>query len=478
MQLLLTHAYFLAADPREQSIMRPYPPLGILSIAAYMEERGVDVSVFDTTFSTPEAFREHLLATRPPFVGIYTNLMTKVNVLAAIRFIKSRPELASTRVILGGPEVTHHVDRFLEHGADAIVIGEGEQTLHELIEAWSSILPISLENVPGIAFRNDRGEVVRTAERTLIKQLDSLPVPKREAIDLRRYLDVWKRHHGASAISVSTMRGCPFSCRWCSRAVYGESYRRRSPKRVVDELMMLRERYAPDTIWFVDDVFTINPRWMEEFAREVTERGAAIPYECITRADRLSQRMVELLKQSGCFRVWIGAESGSQKILDAMDRRVKVEQVQEMIQLSKRHGIETGTFIMLGYPGETEEDILLTIEHLKRSDPDQYTTTIAYPITGTPFYEEVEHDITLRPAWESSSDREIDIRRPYTRRYYAFALSRIKHEVALHKLRGSSRGLSLAAARHGLKAVAARIGMRLERGRSAAPPATIASSDH
>lgn len=461
MKVLLTHAYFLASDAREQSIMRPYPPLGILSISAYLDEHGVDVSVYDTTFSTPELFRRHVLETRPDVVGIYTNLMTKTSVLAAVRFIRSSPELAGTRVVLGGPEVTHHVDRFLAQGVDAIVIGEGEQTMRELIEAWSSILPISLANVHGIAYRDGDGATVRTPERALLKDINVLPFPKRDAIDLDRYLATWKKHHGMSAISVSTMRGCPFSCRWCSRAVYGESYRRRAPKRVVDELVMLRERYNPDTIWFVDDVFTINPRWMEEFTREVNQRGAVIPYECITRADRLNQRMVEALKESGCFRVWIGAESGSQKILDAMDRRVKVEQVQAMIQLCKAHGIETGTFIMLGYPGETEEDILATIEHLKRSDPDQFTMTVAYPITGTPFFEEVQGAIEVMPEWETSSDRDIEIRRPYSRRYYTFAMSRINHEVQLQKLRNANRILSVDAARHGLKMMMARVGMRL-----------------
>lgn len=461
MKVLLTHAYYLSADPREQAIMRPYPPLGILSIAAYLEERGVDVSVFDTTFSTPESFQTHLRETRPEVIGIYTNLMTKVNVLAAIRYVRSIPELAGTRVVLGGPEVTHHADRFLEHGADAIVIGEGEETLFELVNTWSSLLPISLANVQGIAYRGGDGAVIRTPERTLIKDISTLPIPKREAIDLTRYLDAWKRHHGSNAISVSTMRGCPFSCRWCSRAVYGESYRRRAPRRVVDELVMLRERYAPDTIWFVDDVFTINPRWMEEFTREVTSRNAVIPYECITRADRLNERMVQALKESGCYRVWIGAESGSQKILNAMDRRVTVEQVQTMIQLCKKHGIETGTFIMLGYPGETEEDILQTIEHLKRSDPDQFTMTVAYPITGTPFFEEVQETIVTMPEWESSTDREIEIQRPYSRRYYTFAMSRINHEVQLHKLRAANRTLSVDAARHGVKAMVARLGMKL-----------------
>lgn len=438
--------------------MKPYAPLGILYIAAYLEEQGVDVSLYDTTFSSREDFQRHLLDQRYDAIGIYTNLMTKLNVLETIRFIKRTPELAGMKVVLGGPEVTHHVDKFLGHGADVIVIGEGEETMHELITALATELPIT--DVKGIAFRDDTGEVVRTPARELIKDIDRLPMPKRSGIDLTKYLKTWREHHGRSAVSVSTMRGCPYSCRWCSRAVYGDSYRRRSPALVVEELARIRDEYGPDTIWFVDDVFTINHRWLEEFARLTKERDVTIPYECITRADRLNEHAVKLLKESGCFRVWIGAESGSQKILDAMERRVTVEQVREMIHLSKRHGIETGTFIMLGYPGETEEDILDTIEHLKRSAPDHFTVTVAYPIAGTPLYEDVGGILTTIPEWALSTDRDIDFQRPYSRQYYRFAMSRIHNEVQAHKL-GSKP--SIRAARHHAKALVATIGMRWER---------------
>jgi radical SAM superfamily enzyme YgiQ (UPF0313 family) len=461
MQTLLTHAYFLAADEKEQAIMRPYPPLGILSIAAYLEERGAAVEVFDTTFSTPDAFRAMLLEKRPDVIGMYTNLMTRPRIVELLHFIRSRGELDHTKVVLGGPEVTHHVEKFLHAGADAIVIGEGEETMYELVRAWETGMPPG--DVAGIAYRDDTGEIQRTPARMLLKQIDELPMPKRDAIDLTRYLDTWKKHHGMNAVSISTMRGCPFSCRWCSRAVYGDSYRRRSPARVADEMQHIHDNYHPDTLWFVDDVFTINHRWLEEFAAELKRRGLKIPYECITRADRLNEKAVALLKESGCFRVWIGAESGSQKILDAMDRRVTVDQVREMIHLSKQYGIETGTFIMLGYPGETEEDIVATIDHQKRSNPDHYTVTVAYPIAGTPFFDDVQTTIVNQLPWETSTDRDIEIARPYSKRYYQFAMSRVFNEVALHRMEQASKQLSLRYAKHRLKAMAAKAGMQWER---------------
>jgi anaerobic magnesium-protoporphyrin IX monomethyl ester cyclase len=465
MKVLLTHGYFLGEDPKEQRLMRPYPPLGILYLAAYLERKGIAAEVFDSTFSSPAALQQHLLETRPDVLGIYTNLMTKLNVLAIIRFVRAQPALAATRIVLGGPEVTHHADRFLEHGAHAIVVGEGEETLHALVAAWSD--GSSVADIPGIAFRDGGGAVVRTPPRPLLRDMNELPVPKREAVDLRPYLDAWRSRHGTNAVSVSTMRGCPYSCRWCSRAVYGESYRRRAPALVVDEIEEIARRYQPDSLWFVDDVFTINHRWLEAFTAEVERRKVRVPYECITRADRLNQRSVELLKRSGCFRVWIGAESGSQKILDAMDRRVTVEQVREMIQLSKQHGIETGTFIMLGYPGETAADIEATIEHLKRADPDQFTITVSYPIKGTPFYDDAVNDMIDPGPWERSTDRDIRLKRPHSSLYYWFATTRVIHEVRQAKLARAARAAgaatpSLAAAKHRVKALIGRAGMRID----------------
>lgn len=462
--ILLTHGYFLAEDRKEQAIMKPYPPLGLLSIAAYLRQYGLEPQVYDTTFSTFNQFCAALLEQPPEYVGIYTNLMTKLRVLEIIRFIRNSPQLSGTRIFLGGPEVTYHVESFLEHGADAIVIGEGEETTHELLNAWSG--SGDLQSVHGIAYTGESGETLRTPPRTLLKQIDALPAPARDAIDLHAYIRTWKRHHGRSAVSINTMRGCPYTCRWCSRAVYGSSYRRRSPAIVVDEIEQIKRTYNPDTLWFVDDVFTINPTWLRTFAEEVNSRNAVIPFECITRADRLNEEMINLLVRAGCYRVWIGAESGSQRVLDAMDRRVTVERVQEMIVLSKKRGMETGTFIMLGYPGETEQDILETIEHLKACNPDHYTVTTAYPITGTPLYQEVHNRLTVQPAWESSTDRDLDFERTYPRRYYEFALRRLYNEVELHRLRiggGSFRQQAERAA----KAAVARIGMRWVRLRGA-----------
>ncbi len=444
--------------------MRPYPPLGLLYVSAYLKRQNVDCSIFDTTFSTKEKLKAYLISHRPRFIGIYVNLMTRLNVLEIMRFIREHPELKHTYIILGGPEVRAHKENFLKAGANVIVLGEGEETMYDVVSTLGNAFSPFLDTIPGIAFVNAKGEVTETAERPLKKDIDQLPMPDRLGIDLQAYLDTWKKYHGKATTSLSTMRGCPYTCRWCSRAVYGLSYRRRSPKKVVDEIQWMQTHFEVDAYWVVDDVFTVSHKWLRAFVQELKDREVTINYECITRADRMNEEVIDLLKESGCFRVWIGAESGSQRILDAMDRRVTVEQVGDMIRMSQAKGVQAGTFIMLGFPGETEEDIEQTIQHLVHSDPDIYTLTVAYPIAGTPLFTEIEGDITTDLAWETSTDRDIDFKRTYSRKYYDHAVRRVFNEVHYHKkLKGKSYP---SAVNHKLRSMVAKAGMWWERKRT------------
>lgn len=457
LKILLTHAYFLNEDPKEQEIMKPYVPLGILYISAYLEQKNIAHQVIDTTFSDFEKFKAQLLESKPDVVAIYTNLMTKINVLRTLAWIASETSLSHTRIVLGGPEVRHHAEAFLRKGADCIVIGEGEETFYELLSHYQNT-SIPKQNISGLAFLNEQGDLQWSPERTLIKEIHTLPMPNRKSIDLHLYGEAWKRKHGYSMYSISTMRGCPYTCKWCSRAVYGGSYRRRKPEQVAEEMIYLKTHYQPDRLWFVDDVFTISHKWLQAFAEEVKKQNAFIPYEIITRADRLNTEVLHWLKESGCFRIWIGAESGSQKIIDAMDRRVEVRQVREMIQQTRALGMEAGTFIMLGYPGEDTDDIRETITHLIQSEPDQFTITIAYPIKGTPLYEETEAMFYGNLDWDTQTDRDQDFKRKHPRKFYEYAVRWVYNEVNLHRKRKSNAPLpELAKLR--LKALLARGGM-------------------
>lgn len=459
MSLVLTHGYFLKEDPKEQAIMKPYPPLGILCISAYLNEQAIDNKLFDSTFSDPGSQLDFLKETKPKYIAFYCNLMTKLNVLRQVSRIKAIEELRSSKIIFGGPDVTYNAENYLQHGGDVVVIGEAEETMKELVTCgdWDEA---NLSNIDGIAFLNEEGKMLKTKPRVKVKSIDDLPQPNRAGIDMKPYLDTWNEHHGQSALNVSTQRGCPYTCKWCSTAVYGQSYRRRSPSNVVDELVEIQRLYSPDTIWFVDDVFTVSHKWLKAFVTELEDRDVHIKFECISRADRMNSEVIELLRRAGCFRIWIGAESGSQKIIDAMDRRVSVDKVREMIQETRKSGIEAGTFIMLGYPGETKEDIEETIHHLKVSNPDHFTITVAYPIKGTRLYEEVESSQITDLEWSESTDRDRDFVRTYPKKYYDHAVTKVVNEVRYFQSKNES-GLNKQTIKYKIKSILSTFQMSL-----------------
>jgi anaerobic magnesium-protoporphyrin IX monomethyl ester cyclase len=443
MDLLLAHGYFLASDPEEQRIMRPHPPLGLLYLSSHLKARGVDVGVFDSTFQRFEDFERHLQRERPPVVGIAVNLMTKGNALRMMAAAKR----ASARVLIGGPDPPHYADEYLAAGADVVVIGEGELTLEALLQK-------DVADVAGVAFRGGR-----TAPRAQIADLDAQPLPDRSAVDIERYMAAWRTRHGFAPLSLITARGCPYTCTWCSRSVFGMTHRRRSPQNVADEVEWLVGRYKPDRLWYADDVFAIHRGWTLEYARELQARRLRLPFECISRAERIDDAVADALAELGCWRVWIGSESGSQRVLDLMQRKVRVERVVDATALLRRRGIQVGMFIMMGYDGERDEDLQATVDHLKRTAPDVFLTTVSYPIKGTPYYDAVASRIVTSAPWSDRSDRDLGITGRPSRRYYDFARRWIHGAVARdqHWRNGRYAGAMKAAA----AATVGRIGMRM-----------------
>lgn len=437
MDLLLTHGYFLQEDPKELQIMKPYPPLGLLYLASYLRARNLDVDVFDSTFSTRSELFSMLRRTGPGILGVYSNLGTRPKV---VEILKAARE-SGWQTIVGGPEPAAYVEEYLDAGADLVVIGEGEATIAELlpilkrIRAGATDAVRALRLVAGIAFRGPDGRVHKTPPRTLLPCLDDQPWPARDAIDLRRYMSAWRERHGSTSLSLLTSRGCPYHCHWCSHEeVFGKTHRRRSAVSVADELEWLCREYQPDAVWYADDVFTIDYRWLETYAAQIRGRGLKVPFECISRANRLSEHIVDLLAELGCFRLWIGSESGSQKVLDAMERGITVEQVGKAVGFAKAAGIETGMFLMWGYDGEDDDDIEATIEHVKRTDPDLFLTTVVYPIKGTPYFNEVSPRLAGTSPWEEGSTRDYVVRGRHSRQFYQRVNEVLRSEVELHRL--------------------------------------------
>ena len=441
--LLLTHGYFLYEDPKELQIMKPYAPLGILYLCSHLRARGLEVEVFDATFSSREMLFQRLRTGAPSVLGVYANLMTRTNVVEILRVARE----AGWKTIVGGPEPGAYALEYLQSGADFVVVGEGELTMEELMQAIRGGRSETFAKISGIAYRDSDGNMLRTAPRAQLADLDRQPWPARDAIDLGRYVRTWREAHGQGSVNFITARGCPYKCRWCSHQVYGQTHRRRSPLAVVEEVEWLLREYQPEMLWAADDVFTIHHGWLREYAAEMKRRGLHPPFECISRADRLNPEMLDLLAELGCFRIWIGSESGSQRILDAMDRGVTVEQVRQAIQWSRARGIQTGMFLMWGYEGEDLEDVEATIRHVCTSQPDIFFTTVSYPIKGTPYYRDVAGRLVQLQPWGQSSDRELKIAGRPSKQFYACADRLLRDEVALSRLaRDSAPEASVAAA--------------------------------
>ncbi len=424
MRLLLTHGYFLDEDAKEREIMKPYPPLGILYLSSHLRRCGIEPEIYDATFgSKAELFR--ILDSGPPgAIGIYGTLMTRPGVLAIV----ARARATGWHVILGGPEPATYAAEYLAAGAHVVVGGEGELAVEQLIRTGMN--PAAWPEIPGLIYRNPDGSLSRTPAAPLIKDLDAQPWPDRERIDVGKYLAAWRARHGQGSVSLITARGCPYSCNWCSHSVYGKTHRRRSPPKVVDEVEWVLDRYHPEMLWLADDVFTIHHGWLFEYAAEMRRRSLRIPFECITRADRVNERVAETLAELGCFRVWIGSESGSQRILDAMERGVTVAQVRNAVQLCKSNGIQTGMFLMWGYEGEEIDDVEATVDHVNQCRPDVFFTTVSYPIKGTPYFERVSSKLVPIGGFAETTDRDFRIRGRHSREFYRNADELLRSTLA------------------------------------------------
>ncbi|MGH2538177.1 MAG: B12-binding domain-containing radical SAM protein, partial [Candidatus Promineifilaceae bacterium] len=467
MDIFLSHGYFIAEDAHEQKVMKPYPPLGLLYISSHLKAKGFAVRLFDTTFGRLAEFEAALRRERPGLVGLYCNLMTKQAVLRQLQMCRQ----VGATVVLGGPEPVNYPAEYLAAGADLIVVGEGERTLEELIPHLARHGLAQIEAIPGLIYRDDAGRPARTPAREQIKALSAQPWPDREAIEMERYLSTWKEHHGLSSVSLITARGCPYICHWCSHSVFGHSHRRRTAEDVVAEVAWIKERYDPDQLWYADDVLTIANRWFLRYAALLRERGLRLPFECISRADRLNDEVIAALAEMGCYRLWIGAESGSQRILDGMQRKADVLDIRAKTRALQAAGIQVGMFIMLGYEGEQQADIEATLDHLKTSNPDVFLTTVAYPIKGTKYYAAVEDKVYSRRDWAAGSDRDLGVAGRHSARYYDHATRWLVNEVNLNRVRQAGSRDLLGMARMAVNAGRGRLGMLLSRGEREGPAA-------
>ncbi len=407
--VLLTHSYFMRFDKKQWRNMQPYAPLATLYAASVLRSGGIDVALFDSMLAESESMlavslRRH----HPEIVAIYDDCFNYLNKmclermrLAAFEMIAIAKREGKT-VIVFSSDSADHADEYLSRGADFIIKGEGEQTLLELCGELLAGRR-DFRHVNGIVFAGE-GRIIETMPRLPTKHLDSLPSPAWDLIDMAMYKQAWKRH-GHFSMNVVTTRGCPFGCNWCAKPIYGRVYNSRSPQNVVNEIMFLKERYGPEHIWFCDDIFGLRPGWLEEFSEAASGSGMEIRYKCLSRPDLLlKENTFAALARSGCETVWLGAESGSQAILDAMEKGTTVDQIRLATRRLKEERIKVGYFIQFGYPGESYSDIRKTLELVSDEHPDEIGVAVSYPLPNTKFFEMVRAKLGNKRNWYDSDD--------------------------------------------------------------------------
>ena len=416
--------------------MTPYSPLSTLIATALLGEIGHPVTHFDSTFANGvEEFEAVLDQEQPSIVAIMEdnfNFLTKMctvrrreDALAMVAAAAAR----GCRVLVNGPDSSDRPELYLNAGAEAVLMGEGESTLARIAELRRDNPEARFDGVPGLALPGSGKSVHRTPARLHLRALDALPFPAWQHIDVESYRSAWRSKHGLFSWNMATSRGCPYACNWCAKPTFGRGYEQRSPASVVSEMRGLKDTIAPDHIWFADDIFGLTPEWLHSFASEVMREQVRTPFTMQSRVNLMKSDAVDALADAGAFEVWLGVESGSQKILDAMDKGSDVEEIRVATRTLKRHGIRACWFIQLGYPGETWDDLRSTRELIRSERPDDIGVSVAYPLPGTRFYDLVRAEMGERKNWDDSDDLRMLFQGTYDTQFYRMVRDLLHEEV-------------------------------------------------
>lgn len=409
--ILLANSLFLCEDRKQLERMKPYSPLATLLIAASLRERGHDVAFFDATLASGvAAFKAMLWEKRPAIVGIlednfnYLTKMCTVSTRETTLAMVAAAHALGCRVAVNGSDPSDRPELYLDAGADAVLPGTADVSFLALADAWRESRDAPLHELRGLVIPDGRGGVVRTASAPSVGDLDALPFPAWDLVDIEAYRSVWTSAHGRFSWNMISSRGCPFGCNWCAKPIFGRRYAQRSPECVVDEIERLRETVRPDHIWFADDIFGLTAGWVTRFAAEVVARGVRTPFMIQCRADLLRPDVVAALAAAGAEEVWLGVESGSQRILDEMDKGTTVDEVRMATRALKAQGIRACWFLQLGYPSEAWDDLLLTRDLVREERPDDIGVSVAYPLPGTKFHAMVREQLGSQVNWQDTDE--------------------------------------------------------------------------
>lgn len=446
MKLLIGHSYFLRFDPKLHEAMRPYPPLGTMLAAAQARDAGHDVVFFDAMLADSTQGWMTLLAEYEPDAAVvfednfnYLSKMCLLNMRdAAFEMLGGAREQRCHTAVCGS-DATDNISAFLDAGADVVIRGEGDATLIELLDVWDS--GSSVADVAGVSYRDSSGSIEATPERPNMKGLDELPYPARDFVDIDGYRSVWNDRHGRFSMNLVTTRGCPYHCNCCAKPIWGQRYNARSPGDVVSEIVELKRTYGPDHLWFADDIVGLKHGWVAEFADLLIANDAVLPFTALSRPDLMVKGdTAEQFGRAEAEIVWIGAESGSQAVLDAMEKGTSVDQIIEAADRVHAAGYKIAFFIQFGYPGEGLEQIEETLDLIRKARPDDVGISVSYPLPGTPFHERVVAQLGDVRNWRDSEDMAMLFEGPYSTEFYRALHDRLHFEYRARRIWWRMRG--------------------------------------
>lgn len=430
--ILFSHSYYYKLDPKQWKNKNPFPPLGTIYAASLLRKNGFDVDLFDTNLlDSPKSIQSVLHQTKPKYLVIYDdgfNYLTKMCLTnmreACFEMIKYGQNHNCT-VIVCSSDSTDHYEEYLEKGADFILQGEGEISLLELVQRLDKSQ--NIDDLSGIVFQKNNSIQVNK-KREVQQALDDFPLPAWDLVDLESYRRIWKQSSQEFTLNIATTRGCPYKCNWCAKPIYGNRYNAHSPEYIVNEIEYLKRNFGVSRFWMCDDIFGLKPNWVQEFNAKLKQQNLKISYYIQSRVDLLlKEDTIDCLAESGLEEVWVGAESASQKILDAMDKGTKVEQIYQATKLLKEKKIRVAFFLQFGYLDENQEDIDQTIAMVKELMPDNIGISVSYPLPGTKFYDKVKDDLKLKSNWTDSDDFDMMFNGTYNSNYYR-KLQRFVHK--------------------------------------------------
>lgn len=438
--VLVCHSYFLGFDEKQLQRAKPYPPLATLQVAALLRDRGYAVDLFDAMLAEDVTdFAATLEDADPAIVLFYEdnfNFLSKMclgRMRRACREMVSQACCRGARVIVAGSDATDAPNEYLSAGADAVLQGEGLEALVALVSRLSGdgSIPVSrlVAGLPDVV-ADINGEIFVSTPAAPLPATSFPKQPAWDLVDLDAYRHVWRQAHGYFSLNMAASRGCSFRCNWCAKPIWGDRYIQRSAADVAAEMLYLRREFDVDHVWFADDIFGFRADWIEGFTNALRESGGGLPFTIQLRADLVSVRMAEALANAGCQEVWIGAESGSQTVLDAMNKGTSLSQIRRARELLGQRGIRVGFFIMLGYLGEEIDDILATRDLLIRARPDDVGVSVAYPLPGTKFYASVRKQLRTKRNWQESKDLEMMFAGTYQTDFYREIRNLLHDQIA------------------------------------------------